>query len=173
MTTITNSQSDSATEETEMVDQENTSVEKTDAETAQEQDPEVKEEPKEESFNKQSLLKDLHDERSKRRDLQTKLEEAQTQIERLGELESQLEKVSSQFKRLESVVVMAGGSLGRILDSRSFSQRIFETDDNVEDIIAEWNKANPSATHSALSSGGGSTTAGTPSMNDLLRAASK
>ena len=69
-------------------------------------------------------------------------------------------------------MLAVGGPVSQALDSRSFTQKLFETEEDVNKIVKEWHGANPSATSAVLSSSA-SQTGGKASMNDILRAARK
>lgn len=86
---------------------------------------------------------------------------------------AKLEPLQKQYSRLEAFLTALGGPVAQILDSRTFSSRLFESEDKIEDIIKDFNRANPSATSAALSST--STPQGKAKINpnDLLRAAVK
>lgn len=123
------------------------------------------------SFNKESLLADLHKERSVRKELKSKVEELESKLQDSATLQANLDSVQAKYDRLESFLLAFGGNIGKALDSRSFTKDLFESDKPVEELVAEWNKANPSKTSSALGSSsaeGGSTL----SLSDLIRAAS-
>jgi hypothetical protein len=84
---------------------------------------------------------------------------------------AKVEPLQKQYSRLEAFLTALGGPVSQILDSRTFSTRLFESEDKIEDIIKDFHKANPSATSAALSST--STPGGTGKVdpNVLLRAA--
>lgn len=82
-----------------------------------------------------------------------------------------LETLQTRYDRLEAFLQAAGGPLGKALDSRSFTRDLFETDKNISDLVKAFNAANPTATSTALGSGGAAPAATTPDMNTLLRAA--
>ncbi|QPL15103.1 scaffolding protein [Microbacterium phage Erla] len=83
-----------------------------------------------------------------------------------------LETLQTRYDRLESFLLEAGGPISKALDSRTFTKDLFETDKDVADIVKDWQKANPSATSSALSTGAaGETGKGKHDPNDLIRAA--
>ncbi|QJD50045.1 scaffolding protein [Microbacterium phage Zada] len=83
-----------------------------------------------------------------------------------------LETLQTRYDRLESFLLEAGGPISKALDSRTFTKDLFETDKDVVDIVKDWQKANPSATSSALSTGAaGETGKGKHDPNDLIRAA--
>jgi hypothetical protein len=83
-----------------------------------------------------------------------------------------LETIQTRYDRLEEFLQKAGGPLGRALDSRSFTRDLFETDKDIDSIVKDWRKANPTATSQALSSGGAQQSDdGKIDPNALLRAA--
>lgn len=82
-----------------------------------------------------------------------------------------LETLQTRYDRLEAFLVAAGGPLGKALDSRTFTRDLFETDKDIESLVKDWHKANPTATSQALGSGAASPASSKPNPNDLLRAA--
>lgn len=112
----------------------------------------------------------------------TDLAEARAQAGKASKLEEELAKrptpealetLQTRYDRLEAFLQAAGGPLSKALDSRSFTRSLFETDDDIKDIVKAWQAANPSTTAEALGSGGAAPGAPKKSMNDLLRAAAK
>ena len=81
--------------------------------------------------------------------------------------------LQTRYDRLETFLQAVGGPLGKALDSRTFSRDLFETDKDIEDLVKDWNRANPTATSSALGSGPAAPGAKAPDMNQLLRSALK
>jgi len=84
-----------------------------------------------------------------------------------------VDTLQTRYDRLEQFLQAAGGPLGKALDSRTFTKSLFESDKDVESIVKDWNKANPTATSQALSSAAGEPSGKKPVQNDLLRAAIK
>jgi hypothetical protein len=110
----------------------------------------------------------------------TELTEARAQAAKATQLEEELGKRPTQeavdtlqkrYDRLEAFLQGAGGDLAKALDSRTFTRQLFETEDDVADIVKNWHKNHPSATAQAL--GGAAAKPGDkkPVQNDLLRAA--
>lgn len=149
------------------VNTEETSEEVPEAETAAELESDK------EDLSKQSLLRDLYSERNKRKELKAKLDELTQKSEEMSTLSAEHESLKAKHARLEAVLLVSGSTMARLLDSRSFSERVFNSDENVEDIIADWYKANPSNTSNALKSAGDVPREQKTSMNDLLRAAAR
>lgn len=127
-----------------------------------------KEEP---TFNKEGLLADLHKERSMRKQLRDKCAALETKLSSLTEVETTLQTTQHRYDRLEQFLLQCGGDVSKILDSRSFTQKLFESDTSVEDLVSEWKKHNPTKTSSAL--GGSGSAEAKPTFNEILRAASK
>lgn len=127
-----------------------------------------KEEP---TFNKEGLLADLYKERSLRRQLRDKCAALETELSSLTETKSTLEATQHRYDRLEQFLLQCGGDVSKILDSRTFTQKLFESDTSVEDLVSEWKKHNPTKTSSAL--GGSGSAEAKPTFNEILRAASK
>lgn len=122
------------------------------------------------NYNKESLLADLHKERNRRRELTTKLEEAESKVTQSADLTEKYETLEKRYGRLEAFLTNFGGSIGKAMDSRSFTEKLFNSDADISEIVNSWHKDNPSQTSSALSGGAGAETSG-QSINDLLRAA--
>lgn len=120
---------------------------------------------------KQALLADLHKERKSLKAATTELSALKTEVESLRPVKDTLDAVQTKYDRLEAFLQAAGGTLGKALDSRTFTKALFETDEDIKDIVKKWNVANPTATSTALGS-----TAAAPGKqkidaNALLRAA--
>lgn len=103
---------------------------------------------------------------------QPKIAELETKVQELTAKAESTDAVQAKYDRLESFLTKVGGPLSKALDSRSFTAALFESDEDVDDIVTKWHKDNPSATSSALQSGAGSTQA-SKGMSELLRAAAK
>lgn len=111
----------------------------------------------------------------------TDLAEANARAAKVTKLEEELgkrpttealETLQTRYDRLEAFLLAAGGPLGKALDSRTFTKDLFETDKDIEDLVKQWHKDNPSATSSALSTGpAGETGKGKHDPNELIRAA--
>ena len=127
--------------------------------------------PPKESFNKEGLLADLHKERSMRKQLRDKCAALETKLSSLTEVETALQTTQRRYDRLEQFLLQCGGDVSKILDSRSFTQKLFDSDTSVEDLVSEWKKHNPTKTSSAL--GGSGSAEAKPTFNEILRAASK
>lgn len=82
-----------------------------------------------------------------------------------------LDTLQTRYDRLEAFLVAAGGPIGRALDSRTFTRDLFETDKDIDALVKDWHKNNPSATSTAL--GGGASDQGKSKQdpNALIRAA--
>lgn len=128
------------------------------------------------------LVKTLAANKTKIASLNTELSEARAKSAKVTQLEADLQARPSQeavdtlqtrYDRLEAFLQTAGGPLGKALDSRTFTKELFETDKDVADIVKEWNRANPSATSTALGSAAAAPASKGPTMNDLLRSAIK
>jgi len=122
---------------------------------------------------KASLLADLQKERGSRKALQAQVDQLAAKAATDSQTGEQLTAVQRKYDRLEEFLSKAGGTLGKALDSKSFTTSLFETDDEISTIVTDWNKANPTATSSALGSGPAAPDGKKPSINDLLRSAAK
>lgn len=82
-----------------------------------------------------------------------------------------LDTLQTRYDRLEAFLEASNSPLARALDSRTFTKRLFESQDKVEDIFADWSRLNPSATSEALGGGKAGDTTKKVNPNDLIRAA--
>lgn len=80
-----------------------------------------------------------------------------------------LQTLQTRYDRLEAFAQAVG--LGKALDSRTFTRDLFETDKDIAALVKEFNKANPSATSTALSSTAGGEGKTKHDPNELLRIA--
>lgn len=112
----------------------------------------------------------------------TELAEARAQAKQVTKLEQErdarptpeaLETLQTRYDRLESFLQAIGGPVSKALDSRTFTKQLFETEDDVADIVKSFMKANPTATAQALASTAGTPTSGKQDPNELIRAAFK
>lgn len=110
----------------------------------------------------------------------TELAEARSKAAKATQLEDELkarpttealETLQTRYDRLEGFLMAAGGPLSKALDSRTFSTRLFESQDKIDDIVKDWQRANPTDTSKALSSAASEPGKGKVNPNDLLRAA--
>lgn len=84
-----------------------------------------------------------------------------------------VETLQTRYDRLEQFLQTAGGPLGKALDSRTFTKALFETTEDITEIVKKWNAANPSVTSTALGAAGATPASKSPDMNALLRSALK
>lgn len=111
----------------------------------------------------------------------TELAEARAQAGKATKLEEDLgkrptteamETLQTRYDRLEAFLVAAGGPLGKALDSRTFTKDLFESDKDIDALVKQWHRDNPSATSQALGNGpAGDAKGGKQDPNELLRAA--
>ncbi|WNN93806.1 scaffolding protein [Microbacterium phage Zenitsu] len=188
-TTDTSSDSTTSQDETSTEDNTNTDEQATDETSGQAADGDNTAEQDDESSNddgqdeqkpapkpksdpaKQALQRDLSSERKAHKASKDKVSELETQVAELTPKAELAEAWEAKYTRLEAFLQALPGSVGKALDSMSFTKRLFESEDKIEDIIKDWNKANPSATSQALGAGAGDPSKKGPSMNDILRAA--
>lgn len=145
--------------------------------------------PKAPAVDKDTVLPDEHPLIVKHTELKgklakanTDLAEARAQAAKATQLEQDLNKrptpealetLQTRYDRLEAFLQQAGGPLARALDSRTFTKALFESDEDIKDLVKEWNRANPTATSSALGAAPGQPAAKPTNMNELIRAAAK
>ena len=103
---------------------------------------------------------------------QSRVQELEGQVTDLTAKATSAETVQAKYDRLEAFLSNLGGPLSKALDSKSFSTALFESDTDITELVAQWHKNNPSATSSALNSGGGPTSTASD-MNTLFRTAAK
>lgn len=102
---------------------------------------------------------------------QAKVTELEGKVTELTTKAESADKVQAKYDRLEAFLTELGGTASRALDSRSFTDALFNSDKDIKSIVAQWNKDNPSATSAALGSGSAEPAKKGPSMNEILRAA--
>ena len=120
-----------------------------------------------------SSLADLNKERKDNQTSKASLTELTAEVEKLRPVQETLDAVQTRYDRLEEFLQAVGGPLGKALDSKTFTAALFDSDQDIQDILKKWNAANPSATSSALGSSGAAPERKAPSMNELLRSALK
>ena len=121
---------------------------------------------------KESLLADLRKERDRRQALQAEVDQLKADTTAATQVKDELTAVQAKYDRLESFLSAVGGPISKALDSRSFTEKLFGTDTEIDQLVSDWHKSNPSAVSSALA-GSANPATGAPSINDLLRAAAK
>lgn len=124
------------------------------------------------------LVKTLASNKTQIADLKRELAEARTHSGQASKLEQELaerptkdalDTLQTRYDRLEAFAQAVG--LGKALDSRSFTKDLFESDKDVDTLVKEWRKANPTATSTALGSAASAPAEGKVDPNQLLRAA--
>lgn len=116
---------------------------------------------------------DLNKERKDHKATTARVTELEAQVNDLTPKAETTDAIQSRYDRLEAFLQALPGPLGKALDSKSFTNRLFESEDKIADILKDWNKANPSATSVALGGGAGATSEKKSDMNELLRAAAR
>lgn len=121
---------------------------------------------------KHSLLADLHKERSTRKSLQEKVTQLEKENSKNLEVNEKYKLLQARYTRLEEFVLHSGTVLENILDSRSFSEKLFDSDIDIKELVKEWNSKHPSKMNEALRSNSrkGSEKS---SLNTLFRASVK
>jgi len=123
------------------------------------------------AFNKAALLKDLHDTRQKSQALKAQVEALTAQAKKAEESVALAEAVQRKYDRLEGFLTKVGGPFAQALDSKSFTQALFETDTPVEELATQWAKDHPTLTTQALGAGTGPVAPQQPTISELLHAA--
>lgn len=128
------------------------------------------------------LVKTLATQKASIASQKSEITELRSKSAKLTQLETELaarpsaeavETLQTRYDRLEAFLQTAGGPLGKALDSRTFTKALFETDDDITDIVKKWNVANPTATSTALGSSAAAPASKQTDVNALLRAAAK
>ena len=127
-------------------------------------------EPTPVDHNKKALLADLYKERTARKELQSQLSDVTKQLEELTGASEELEALTKKYQRLEQFILGSNTDIGKALDSRTLTQRLFESDDEIDSILQDWHKDNPTTTSRALT-GSNDSSPSAPSVGDLLRVA--
>lgn len=130
---------------------------------SQEQGPSPKEE---------SLLADLVKERNRRQALSAQVEQLESAAQATQSSTDEFTALQTKYSRLESFLTSVGGPLSKALDSRSFTTALFESEEDITDLVTKWHRDNPTATSAALGSGAGSSSS-SGGMNALLRKAAQ
>ncbi len=124
------------------------------------------------------LVKTLASNKTQISDLKRELAEARTHSGQATKLQEELDKrptqetldtLQTRYDRLEAFAQAVG--LGKALDSRTFTRDLFESDKDIAELVKEFNKANPSATSTALGSAAAAPAEGKVDPNKLIRAA--
>lgn len=156
--------------ETEIVEQTQDATESK-ADAAEKVDKPGADKQDDKAFNKEALLADLHKERDRRKTLQAQVEQLTAKASSLNAQSEELAAVQRKYDRLEQFLLGVGGPLSKALDSKTFSTKLFETDDPIEDIVTAWQAANPSTASKALSSSAAPADSKKSDIGDLLRQA--
>ncbi|QDF15970.1 scaffolding protein [Microbacterium phage MonChoix] len=127
------------------------------------------------------LVKTLAANKTKLSSQAAELAEARAQAARATQLETDLAArptaealttLQTRYDRLEAFLLEAGGPISKALDSRTFTKDLFESDKDIEAIVKDWQKANPTATSTALGAGAaGEAGKSKHDPNELIRAA--
>lgn len=104
---------------------------------------------------------------------QTKVQELETKVQELSDKATSAEATQAKYDRLEEFLTKVGGPISKVLDSRSFSEKLFNSDADIAQLVSDWHKTNPSATSSALGSKAAAPGGSKVDINELLRAAAK
>lgn len=120
---------------------------------------------------KQALQRDLSQERKDHKASKARVTELEAEVADLKPKAETGEAWQAKYDRLEGFLQALGGPLSKALDSRSFSHKLFETDDDIEDLVKAWKRDNPTATAAALASSSAEPGKGKLDPNALLRAA--
>lgn len=128
------------------------------------------------------LVKSLAAQKATLASQKSEITELRSKSQKVTQLEEELKTrptqeaiatLQTRYDRLEAFLQTAGGPLGKALDSRTFTRDLFETDKDISALVKEWNKANPSATSTALGSSSSAEGDKKLDMNALLRSAAK
>lgn len=126
------------------------------------------------------LVKSLSAQKQKIADQKNEIAELRANSATATKLQEELDKrptqealdtLQTRYDRLEAFAQAVG--IGKALDSRTFTRDLFETDKDIADLVKEWNRANPSATSTALGSKAAAPADKKADPNALIRAAFK
>lgn len=126
------------------------------------------------------LVKTLASQKEKLASQRDELTELRAKSAQVTKLEDELkarptqeavDTLQTRYDRLEEFLQAVGGPVSKALDSRTFTKDLFESDKSVADILKDWNRANPTATSTALGAAAASPASKAPDVNELLRKA--
>lgn len=120
--------------------------------------------------NNASVLADLVKERKRRQELQHQVGKLSTDLAEALKDKDKLNSLSKRHTRLEALLTAEGSQFAELLDSKKFTSKLYETEDDVNVILQDWLKTqSKTAIDTALqaSSAGSSTGA---KLGDILRA---
>lgn len=120
--------------------------------------------------NNASVLADLVKERKRRQELQQQVDKLSTDLAEALKDKDKLDTLSKRHTRLEALLTAEGSQFAELLDSKKFSTKLYETDDDVATILKDWLKTKPkTAIDTALQANSNSPTTGAK-LGDILRA---
>lgn len=176
----TTSTTGTSTEETSGQEQQSQQQESTDETSGQDQQQASTSEKPAELPNDHPLVKTLATQKATLASQKSEITELRAKSAKVTQLEDELkarpsqeavETLQTRYDRLESFLQAVGGPLGKALDSRSFTTKLFESDEDVKDLVKQWHQDNPSATSTALGSSAAAPGKAKVDPNVLLRAA--
>lgn len=181
----TNTSSDSTTEGTEETSESQSTEEQSTEETSDQDDSQGQSQddtststddtaakPKPDPA-KQALLADLNKERKDLKASRARVTELEAEVATLSPKAETVDALQAKYDRLEGFLQAVGGELGKALDSRTFTRALFETDQDISEIVKDWRKSHPTATSAALGSGAAEPSSKAPDMNALIRGAAQ
>lgn len=120
--------------------------------------------------NNVSVLADLVKERKRRQELQQQVDKLSTDLAEALKDKDKLDTLSKRHTRLEALLAAEGSQFAELLDSKKFTSKLYETDDDVAEILKDWLKTKPkTAIDTALQANSTSPSTGAK-LGDILRA---
>lgn len=119
--------------------------------------------------NTTSVLADLVKERKRRQELQQQVDKLSTDLAEALKDKDKLDSLTKRHTRLEALLTAEGSQFAELLDSRKFTTKLYETEDDVNTILQDWLKTQPkTAIDTALQASSSSSTGA--KLGDILRA---
>lgn len=124
-----------------------------------------------ENSNTNSVLADLVKERKKRQELQQQVDKLSTDLAEALKAKDSLDKLSKRHTRLEALLSADGSQFANLMDSKKFTSKLYDTEDDVAGILKDWLKTQPTtAVGAALQANSANPQGSNSKLGDLLRA---
>lgn len=120
--------------------------------------------------NTTSVLADLVKERKRRQELQQQVDKLSTDLAEALKDKDKLDSLSKRHTRLEALLAAEGSQFAELMDSKKFTSKLYETEDDVNTILQDWLKTQSrTAIDTALQANSAGSTTGAK-LGDILRA---
>lgn len=124
-----------------------------------------------ENSNTNSVLADLVKERKKRQELQQQVDKLSSDLAEALKDKDKLDTLSKRHTRLEALLSVEGSQFANLMDSKKFTSKLYDTEDDVATILKDWLKTQPStAIGAALQANSANPEGNTTKLGDILRA---